>query len=508
MYARLFLILLALFSLDAKAQTIQESVAFAIIGEPKYAAGFSHFDYVNPRAPKGGTLTLAAIGTFDNFNRYALRGNPAVRTEALYDTLFTTSDDEPGSYYPLIAERARYAEDYSWMEIALNPRARFHDGTRITARDVAFTFNKFMTEGVPQFRLFYKGTTLWAIITINFFIVQIAPGGPVDQAIAAIEFNQRGGMPGAGDGGMGASHARTGAGNISEGHYRGGRGLDPEVIAEITHRYGFDKPLHERYLKMLGDYLRFDFGDSLFRSASVLQLIKDSLPVSVSLGLWSTLIIYLVSIPLGIRKAVSNGSRFDIWSSTLIIIGYAIPAFLFAILLIVIFAGGSYFDLFPLRGLVSPNFDTLPWYQKILDYLWHITLPVLATVIGGFAALTMLTKNSFLDEIRKQYVVTARAKGVGEKQILWGHVFRNAMLLVIAGFPATFISMFFTGSLLIEVMFSLNGLGLLGYEATVSRDYPVMFGTLYIFTLIGLLLNIVSDISYTLVDPRIDFEGR
>ena len=320
-------------------------------------------------------------------------------------------------------------------------------------------------------RLLLVIPTLWAIITINFFIVQIAPGGPVDQAIAAIEFNQRGGMPGAGDGGMGASHARTGAG-------------------------------------MLGDYLRFDFGDSLFRSASVLQLIKDSLPVSVSLGLWSTLIIYLVSIPLGIRKAVSNGSRFDIWSSTLIIIGYAIPAFLFAILLIVIFAGGSYFDLFPLRGLVSPNFDTLPWYQKILDYLWHITLPVLATVIGGFAALTMLTKNSFLDEIRKQYVVTARAKGVGEKQILWGHVFRNAMLLVIAGFPATFISMFFTGSLLIEVMFSLNGLGLLGYEATVSRDYPVMFGTLYIFTLIGLLLNIVSDISYTLVDPRIDFEGR
>lgn len=306
---------------------------------------------------------------------------------------------------------------------------------------------------------------------------------------------------------MGASHARTGAGNISEGHYRGGRGLDPEVIAEITHRYGFDKPLHERYLKMLSDYLRFDFGDSLFRSASVLQLIKDSLPVSVSLGLWSTLIIYLVSIPLGIRKAVSNGSRFDIWSSTLIIIGYAIPAFLFAILLIVIFAGGSYFDLFPLRGLVSPNFDTLTVSEDPRLPVAH-HLPVLATVIGGFAALTMLTKNSFLDEIRKQYVVTARAKGVGEKQILWGHVFRNAMLLVIAGFPATFISMFFTGSLLIEVMFSLNGPGLLGYEATVSRDYPVMFGTLYIFTLIGLLLNIVSDISYTLVDPRIDFEGR
>ncbi|MDU5452418.1 microcin C ABC transporter permease YejB [Pseudescherichia vulneris] len=357
-------------------------------------------------------------------------------------------------------------------------------------------------------RLLLVIPTLWAIITINFFIVQIAPGGPVDQAIAAIEFGQQGGMPGGGGEGMGATHARTGVGNVGEGQYRGARGLDPEVIAEITKRYGFDKPLYERYFTMLWNYVRFDFGDSLFRSASVLQLIKDSMPVSITLGLWGTLIIYLVSIPLGIRKAVYNGSRFDIWSSAFIIIGYAIPAFLFAILLIVLFAGGSYYDLFPLRGLVSANFDALPWYQKITDYLWHITLPVLATVIGGFAALTMLTKNSFLDEIRKQYVVTARAKGVSERAILRNHVFRNAMLLVIAGFPATFISMFFTGSLLIEVMFSLNGLGLLGYEATVSRDYPVMFGTLYIFTLIGLLLNILSDISYTLVDPRIDFEGR
>lgn len=357
-------------------------------------------------------------------------------------------------------------------------------------------------------RLLLVIPTLWAIITINFFIVQIAPGGPVDQAIAAIEFGQQGGMPGGGGEGMGATHARTGVGNVGEGQYRGARGLDPEVIAEITKRYGFDKPLYERYFTMLWNYVRFDFGDSLFRSASVLQLIKDSMPVSITLGLWGTLIIYLVSIPLGIRKAVYNGSRFDIWSSAFIIIGYAIPAFLFAILLIVLFAGGSYYDLFPLRGLVSANFDALPWYQKITDYLWHITLPVLATVIGGFAALTMLTKNSFLDEIRKQYVVTARAKGVSERAILRNHIFRNAMLLVIAGFPATFISMFFTGSLLIEVMFSLNGLGLLGYEATVSRDYPVMFGTLYIFTLIGLLLNILSDISYTLVDPRIDFEGR
>ena len=330
--------------------------------------------------------------------------------------------------------------------------------------------------------------TLWAIITLNFFIVQIAPGGPVDQAIAAVEFGHQGTLPGGG-GNMDGGQSRVGISNIAESQYRGGRGLDPEVIAEITQRYGFDKPLHERYFKMLGDYLRFDFGNSLFRNASVMQLMKESLPVSASLGLWSTLIIYLVSIPLGIRKAVYNGSRFDIWSSTGIIIGYAIPAFLFAIVLIVFFAGGSYYDIFPLRGLVSANFATLPWYLKITDYLWHITLPVLATVIGGFAALTMLTKNSFLDEIRK-------------------HIFRNAMLLVIAGFPATFISMFFTGSLLIEVMFSLNGLGLLGYEATVSRDYPVMFGTLYIFTLIGLLANIISDISYTLVDPRIDFEGR
>ncbi|ARJ43029.1 microcin ABC transporter permease [Pantoea alhagi] len=347
--------------------------------------------------------------------------------------------------------------------------------------------------------------TLWAIITLNFFIVQIAPGGPVEQALANAQFGQTTGLPGSG----GAENSRAIL-NSSPGdsQYRGSRGLDPEVIAEITKRYGFDKPLHERYFNLLWDYIRFDFGDSLFRSASVIQMIKESLPVSISLGLWSTLIIYLVSIPLGIKKAVRNGSAFDVWSSTLIIIGYAIPAFLFGIMLIVLFAGGSYLDWFPLRGLTSPQFATLPWYEKIADYFWHITLPVVATVIGGFATLTMLTKNSFLDEIRKQYVVTARAKGLDENKILYRHVFRNAMLLVIAGFPATFISMFFTGSLLIEVMFSLNGLGLLGYNATIQRDYPVMFGTLYIFTLIGLLLNILSDITYTLVDPRIDFEGR
>ncbi|MBA0157838.1 microcin C ABC transporter permease YejB [Pectobacterium versatile] len=357
-------------------------------------------------------------------------------------------------------------------------------------------------------RLLLVIPTLWAIITINFFIVQIAPGGPVDQAIAAIEMGHGSGYTASS--GMDAGMARTGASGAPniENAYRGSRGLDPEVIEEITKRYGFDKPIHERYFKLLWDYVRFDFGDSLFRGSSVMQLIKESMPVSITLGLWSTLIVYLISIPLGIKKAVKNGTPFDTWSSTLIIIGYAIPAFLFAIILIVLFAGGSYLDWFPLRGLVSSNFDTLPWYSKITDYLWHIALPVLASVIGGFATLTMLTKNSFMDEIRKQYVVTARAKGLDEKSILYRHVFRNAMLLVIAGFPATFISMFFTGSLLIEVMFSLNGLGLLGYDATLQRDYPVMFGTLYIFTLIGLLLNIVSDITYTLVDPRIDFEGR
>lgn len=357
-------------------------------------------------------------------------------------------------------------------------------------------------------RLLLIVPTLWAIITINFFIVQIAPGGPVDQAIANIEMGKNAGFGAGGGEHIGAAHTGIAASNVGEGQYRGARGLDPQIIAEIEKRFGFDKPLHQRYFDMLWNYVRFDFGDSLFRGGSVMSLVKQSLPVSVSLGLWSTLIIYLVSIPLGIRKAVHNGSRFDTWSSTLIIIGYAIPAFLFAIMLIVLFAGGSYWDWFPLRGLVSSNFSSLSWYDKITDYLWHITLPVLATVIGGFASLTMLTKNSFLDEVRKQYVVTGRAKGLDDKKILYRHVFRNAMLLVIAGFPATFISMFFTGSLLIEVMFSLNGLGLLGYDAILQRDYPVMFGTLYIFTLLGLLLNIISDITYTLVDPRIDFEAR
>ncbi|WP_159564727.1 microcin C ABC transporter permease YejB [Budvicia diplopodorum] len=348
--------------------------------------------------------------------------------------------------------------------------------------------------------------TLWAIITLNFFIVQIAPGGPVEQAIASIELGEKSGF-GSGNTDMSAG------GNFSltakgEQKYQGGRGLDPEVIEAIKKRFGFDKPLHERYFDMLWSYIRFDFGDSLFRGASVMTLVKQSLPVSISLGLWSMLITYLISIPLGIRKAVRNGSAFDVWSSSLIIVGYAIPPFLFAVLLIMIFASGGYLDWFPLRGLVSNSFESLTWYGKIGDYLWHITLPVLAMVIGSFAGLTMLTKNSFLDEIHKQYVITARAKGLTEKRILYGHVFRNAMLLVIAGFPAAFIGSFFTGALLIEVIFSLNGLGLLGYDATLQRDYPVMFGTLYIFTLVGLVLNIIGDIVYTLVDPRIDFEAR
>jgi microcin C transport system permease protein len=348
--------------------------------------------------------------------------------------------------------------------------------------------------------------TLWAIITINFFIVQIAPGGPVDQAIA-----ERQGL------GAGAAMERISGGgggqtpavrNRGDGSYRGSRGLDPEVIAEIEARYGFDRPLGERYLRMLKDYATFNFGESLFRGKPVLTLIAERLPVSVSLGLWSTLIVYLVSIPLGIRKAVRNGGRFDTWTSTAVILGNAIPSFLFAVLLIVLFCGGSYLKIFPLRGLASPEAAALSLPSRILDYFWHICLPVLTLVTGGFASLTMLTKNSFLDEIHKQYVFTARAKGLTEKRILLGHVFRNAMLIVISGFPAAFISMFFTGSVLTEVIFSLDGLGLLGFESTMQRDYPVIFATLYIFTLLGLLLSLLSDVMYTIVDPRIDFEAR
>ncbi len=349
--------------------------------------------------------------------------------------------------------------------------------------------------------------TLWAIITVNFFIIQIAPGGPVDQAIAkmsGIESN----MVMERISGQGAKETSNEEIKQEAGSYRGSRGLNPEVIAEIEKRFGFDKPLYIRYFSMLARYATFNFGESLFKGRSVIGLIADRMPVSISLGIWSTLIIYLVSIPLGIRKAVKHGSRFDIWSSTAVILGNAIPVFLFAILLVILFAGGSYLKIFPLRGLISDNWQDLSLFGKIADYFWHLTLPIAAMVIGGFATLTMLTKNSFLDEINKQYVTTARAKGVAENKILIRHVFRNAMLLIIAGFPSAFISMFFTGSLLIEVIFSLEGLGLLGFEATMQRDYPVMFGTLYMFTLLGLVLNLVSDLTYTLVDPRIDFENR
>ena len=362
-------------------------------------------------------------------------------------------------------------------------------------------------------RLILIVPTIWAIITVNFFIVQIAPGGPVDQAIAQMSgMGPTGAMErisGAGRNEAGSASSGTATGarkNLSP--YRGSRGLDPEVVAAIRQRYGFDKPLLVRYLDMLRRYLTFDLGDSLFKGKSVLGLVAERLPVSISLGLWSTLIIYLVSIPLGIRKAVRHGSRFDVWTSSTIVLGNTIPTFLFAIILIIFLAGGSYLKVFPLRGLVSADFASLGLLAKIGDYFWHICLPVIAESIGGFATLTMLTKNSFLDEIHKQYVMTARAKGLAERSILRRHVFRNAMLLVIAGFPSTFISMFFTGSVLIEVIFSLNGLGLLGFEATMQRDYPVMFGTLYIYTLLGLLLTLLSDITYTLVDPRIDFETR
>ncbi|MBC7190954.1 microcin C ABC transporter permease YejB [Marinobacter sp.] len=344
--------------------------------------------------------------------------------------------------------------------------------------------------------------TLIGIMLLNFIIVQAAPGGPVEQMIAEMEGHGGSALARASGGGSGGEVSGGG------GDSRASRGLPPELLKEIEAMYGFDKPAHERFIKMLGDYATFDFGDSFFRDRSVIELIIDKMPVSISLGLWSTLIIYLISIPLGIRKAVHDGSRFDVWTSSAIVVGYAIPGFLFAILLIVLFAGGSYLDWFPLRGLTSDNFDELTWYQQIADYFWHLALPVTANVIGGFATLTLLTKNSFLDEIGKQYVVTARAKGLEEKQVLYGHVFRNAMLIVIASLPGLLVALFFTGSLLIEVIFSLDGLGLLGFEAALNRDYPVVFGTLYIFTLMGLILKLISDITYVLVDPRIDFESR
>ncbi|MEK9969712.1 MAG: microcin C ABC transporter permease YejB [Ferrovibrio sp.] len=354
--------------------------------------------------------------------------------------------------------------------------------------------------------------TLFGIMVINFAIVQFAPGGPVEQVIAqvtgtAADSTARISGATGGEAGPGAG-AFAQAAEGASARYRGAQGLDPEFIKKIEKQFGFDKPAHERFLLMLGQYLRLDFGTSYFKGRPVVELIVEKLPVSISLGLWTTLIVYLISIPLGIAKATRDGSRFDIWTSAILAVAYAIPSFLFAVLLVVLFAGGSFVQWFPLRGLTSDDFASLSLLGKATDYFWHLALPIISMVIGGFASLTMLTKNSFIEEINKLYVLTARAKGLSERRVLYGHVFRNAMLIVIAGFPAAFIGVLFTSSLLIEVIFSLDGLGLLGFEAALKRDYPIMFGSLFIFTLLGLIVGLISDLMYVLVDPRIDFESR
>jgi microcin C transport system permease protein len=358
-------------------------------------------------------------------------------------------------------------------------------------------------------RLLLFVPTLFGIMVVNFIVVQAAPGGPVELMISrlrghAVEATAR-------VGGSGGGETRAGpSGPAGDGtdKYRGARGIDPELIRQLERQYGFDRPAPERFVRMLRSYLVLDFGSSFYRDRRVIDLIVEKLPVSVSLGLWTTLLIYFVSIPLGIAKAVRDGSTFDVWTSGVVIVGYAIPSFLFAILLIVLFAGGSFLDWFPLRGLTSDHWRELGWAARVGDYFWHITLPIVALLVGGFATLTMLTKNSFLEEIGKQYVTTARSKGLTKRRVLYGHVFRNAMLLVVAGFPAAFVGILFTSALLIEVIFSLDGLGLLGFEAAINRDYPIMFGTLYIYTVIGLLLTLISDLTYVAVDPRIDFASR
>ncbi|MBB4480922.1 microcin C ABC transporter permease YejB [Rhizobium etli] len=353
-------------------------------------------------------------------------------------------------------------------------------------------------------RLLLMIPTIVGIMAISFIVVQFAPGGPVEQVIAQLtgqadSADQR--LSGGGD-------LLGGGGGEESSKYRGAQGLDPELIATLEKQFGFDKPPLTRFGEMMWNYIRFDFGESFFRNTSVLDLIKEKLPVSISLGIWILIFSYAISIPLGIRKAVKDGSTFDVWTSGVIVVGYAVPSFLFGILLIVLFAGGSFYDWFPLRGLVSDNFDQLAWWQKPLDYFWHLTLPLISLSLAAFATTTLLTKNSFIEEIKKQYVVTARAKGLNERQVLYGHVFRNAMLIIIAGFPGAFISAFFTGSLLIENIFSLDGLGRLGYLSVVNRDYPIVFATLYIFSLLGLFVSLISDLIYTWIDPRIDFERR
>jgi microcin C transport system permease protein len=361
-------------------------------------------------------------------------------------------------------------------------------------------------------RLALMVPTILGIMLISFVIVQFAPGGPVERILAQLQGQDQGATGrisgGGGDLAGAQGNATLGGGGDTSSRYRGAQGLDQAFIKQLEAQFGFDRPAHERFLKMIADYAVFDFGKSFYRDVSVLSLIGEKLPVSITLGLWMTLLSYAISIPLGIRKAVRDGEAFDMWTSGIVIVGYAIPGFLFAILLIVLFAGGSFFQLFPLRGLTSDNFSELSLGGKVLDYLWHITLPILAMALGAFATTTLLTKNSFLDEIRKQYVLTARMKGLSERQVLYGHVFRNAMLIVIAGFPGAFIHAFFTGSLLIENIFSLDGLGLLSWESIVNRDYPVVFANLYIFSLLGLVVNLLSDLAYTWIDPRIDFETR
>ena len=355
--------------------------------------------------------------------------------------------------------------------------------------------------------------TLLGIMVVSFAVVQFAPGGPVERMIAQLTGTDPGATAriGGGSGGeLGVRQAQPGAGpgEAVSSKYRGAQGLDPEFIKTLEKQYGFDKPPLERFFLMMGNYLTFNFGDSYFRDVSVISLVIEKMPVSISLGLWMTLISYCISIPLGIRKAVKDGTPFDVWTSAFIVIGYAIPGFLFAVLLIVLFAGGTFLDWFPLRGLTSDNWAQLSWPMKILDYFWHLVLPLTAMSLASFATLTFLTKNSFLDEIKKQYVMTARAKGLTDRQVLYGHVFRNAMLIVVAGFPGAFLGAFFGSSLLIETIFSLDGLGLLSFESVVNRDYPVVFGTLYIFSLVGLVINLISDLTYTWIDPRIDFESR
>ena len=346
--------------------------------------------------------------------------------------------------------------------------------------------------------------TLFGIMVLNFAIVQFAPGGPVEQTIARL----KGTVVSVTEPIVGSSSDFGSRQGGEDTGYRGARGLDPGIIKEIERMYGFDKPAYERFWMMMKDYATFNFGESFFKGRPVVDLVIEKMPVSISLGLWTTLIIYLVSIPLGIAKAVRDGAQFDVWSSIVIVVTSAIPGYLFAVLLIVLFAGGSFVQWFPLQHLTSNDWDQMNWFERIIDYFWHLTLPLAALLIGSFASLTLLTKNSFLDQINQQYVTTARAKGLTERRVLYGHVFRNAMLIVIAGFPGAFIGILFTGALLIEIIFNLDGLGYLGFEAVLSRDYPIMFGTLYVFTLIGLITQIISDLMYTIVDPRIDFEAR